>query len=267
MSAGERRFGRERVDLLVAVKAYPVRTDGHGEAVCVAGVRLDAGPPHWVRVFPVPFRRLPREQQFAKYDVIRLDLVRGSDSRPESWEPRADTIEIIGNRGTANAWSARRDLVEPLLVRSMCEVQRTQALDRTSLAVFRPGAVLDWTVEPVPERADAGSQLDMFEPSLQALKDIPFKFRYRYQCADEPDCTGHHQRVLDWELGEAFRKWRGTYGGDEVALDRIRGRWFGDLVAPGRDTMFYVGSIARYPARFCVLGVFWPPAEPGLRLF
>ncbi len=89
------RPGRERAEILVVVKAYPVRTDGHGEAVCVAGVRLDTPKPEWIRVFPVPFRRLPPEQQFAKYDVIRLDLVRGSDSRPESWEPRADTIEVV----------------------------------------------------------------------------------------------------------------------------------------------------------------------------
>lgn len=101
------RPGRERAEILVVVKAYPVRTDGHGEAVCVAGVRLDTDRPSWVRVFPVPFRRLAPKQQFAKYDVIRLDLVRGADSRPESWEPRADTIEIIGHRGTHRAWSAR----------------------------------------------------------------------------------------------------------------------------------------------------------------
>jgi hypothetical protein len=249
------------------VKAYPVRTDGHGEAVCVAGLRLDAGEPHWLRVFPMPFRRLPKEQQFAKYEIIRLDLVRGSDTRPESWEPRADTIQIVGSRGTDHAWRARRDLVEPLVVRSMCEVQRVQAIDRTSLAVFRPGAVLDWTVEAAPPRADAGTQLDMFEPSLEALEDIPYKFRYRYRCAEEPDCPTHHQRVLDWELGQAFRSWRQKYGSDEGALQAIRQKWFGDLLAPGRDTMFFVGSIARYPTSFCVIGVFWPPVEPAMRLF
>jgi hypothetical protein len=193
------RPGRERIELLVVVKAYPVRTDGHGEAVCVAGIRLDRGRPHWVRVFPVPFRRLPAEQQFAKYDVIRLDVVRGPDTRPESWEPRADTVEIVRQVGPGRGWSARRDIVEPLLVPSMCHAQRQQAADGTSLAVFRPGAVTGWHVEPAPPRADRGTQLDMFEPSLEALEDIPYKFRYRHPCQDEPGCPGHQQRLLDWE--------------------------------------------------------------------
>jgi hypothetical protein len=261
------RPGRERAEILVVVKAYPVRTDGHGEAVCVAGVRLDTPKPEWIRVFPVPFRRLPPEQQFAKYDVIRLDLVRGSDSRPESWEPRADTIEVVGHRGTDRAWSARRDEVEPLLVPSMCHAQRQQAADGTSLAVFRPGPITGWTVEAAPPPADRGTQLDMFEPSLEALEEIPYKFRYRYTCRDEPGCQGHHQRLLDWELGQSYRSWRGKYGDEQAALGKIRHKWAEQVTAADRDVMLYVGTIARYPQSFCALGVFWPPPEPAMRLF
>jgi hypothetical protein len=60
----------EQMDLLVLVKAYPSVSMKYGEAVCVAGVRLDAPRPEWVRLFPVGFRDLPAEQQFGKYDVI-----------------------------------------------------------------------------------------------------------------------------------------------------------------------------------------------------
>ncbi len=257
---------RERMELLVVVKAYPVRTDGHGEAVCVAGIRLDTDSPHWVRVFPVPFRRLPAAQQFAKYDVIRLDVVRGADSRPESWEPRADTIEIVRHVDTAQGWSARRDVVEPLLVPSMCHAQRQQAADGTSLAVFRPGALTGWHVEQSPPPADRGTQLDLFEPSLEALEDIPYKFRYRYRCDHAPGCPGHQQRLLDWELGQAYRSWRGKYPSERDLLGKIEQKWMREVAAPGRDVMLYVGTVARYPQSFCALGVFWPPVEPALRL-
>lgn len=267
MNPSAPRPGRVRMELLVVVKAYPVRTDGHGEAVCVAGIRLDTGSPHWVRVFPVPYRRLPHEQQFAKYDVIRLEVVRGSDTRPESWEPRADTIEIVRQVGTDGGWSARRDLVEPLLVPSMCHAQRQQATDGTSLAVFRPGEMTGWQVEAAPPPAASGTQLDMFEPSLEALEDIPYKFRYRYRCQDEAACQGHQQRLLDWELGQAYRSWRGKYPDEQTLLGKIEHKWMQEVAAPGRDVMLYVGTIARYPQSFCALGVFWPPAEPSLRLF
>lgn len=215
----------------------------------------------------MPFRRLPRAQQFAKYDVIRIDLVRGSDPRPESWEPRADTIEIVDHRGTEKAWSARRDHVEPLLVPSMCHAQRQQASDGTSLAVFRPDAVTGWTVEAVPPPADRGTQLDMFEPSLEALEEIPYKFRYRYACEGEPGCPGHHQRLLDWELGESYRKWRGKYPTEQVVLEKIQQKWSEQVTGSDRDVMFYVGTIRRFPASFCALGVFWPPREAALRMF
>ncbi len=199
--------------------------------------------------------------------MVSLDLVRGHDTRPESWEPRADTIEVVGRRGTDRAWSARRDHVEPLLVPSMCHAQRQQAVDGTSLAVFRPGAVTGWTVEAAPRQVDQGTQLDMFEPSLEALEEIPYKFRYRYTCQGPPGCHGHHQRLLDWELGRSYRAWRDRYLDERTLLGKIEQKWAGEVVAADRDVMLYVGTVAKYPQSFCALGVFWPPAEAALRLF
>lgn len=64
-----------------------------------------------------------------------------------------------------------------------------------------------------PPPAHRGTQPDMFEPSLEALEEIPYRFRYRYTCHDEPGCQGHHQRLLDWELGQSYRSWRDKYPG------------------------------------------------------
>lgn len=254
---------RDTAQVLVTVKAYPTRAEGHGEAVCVAGVRLDEDAPRWVRVWPVPFRRLDRAQQFRKYDVVTVDLVEGSDARPESRRPRADTLRVERHIGTERQWDERRKLVEPLLVSGMCEVQRRQQQDGTSLAAFRPAEILGWEVQPAGH-VDVGQQLDMFEPSAEALEDIPWKFRYRYRCA-EPRCPTHKQRLLDWELGQAFRSWRLTYG-EEGALEQIAQKWMRQIVGPDRDVVFFVGSIARYPQSFCVLGVFWPPSTYQLSL-
>ena len=50
----------EVMEVLVTVKAYPSVSGTYGEAVCVAGVRLDTPTPHFVRFFPVGYRDLCR---------------------------------------------------------------------------------------------------------------------------------------------------------------------------------------------------------------
>lgn len=254
----------ETIELLVTVKAYPVVSDQHGECVCVAGIRTDTPVPSWARLFPVPFRALDSRQRFKKYDIIRLRARRTSaDTRPESYRPDANSIRILRHLGTERDWSARRPYVDPLRAPSMCAIQSFQAESGTSLGVFRPRRVLDLVWENAPPRSarqqaklDQGSLFD--SPSVEGLEEIPYKFRYRYQC---DDCTGsgsHQQRVLDWEIGQAYRSWRGKYG-EAGALRAIRKKWFVEMCSAAKDLHFYVGNIARFPQSFCVLGCFYPP--------
>src|SRR4051812_17337323 len=79
--------------VLITVKAYPTISTKYGEAVCVAGVRLDGPAPAWIRLFPVGFRDLERSSQFAKYQVIRLRAQRHTtDIRRETWRPDVGSI-------------------------------------------------------------------------------------------------------------------------------------------------------------------------------
>ena len=255
---------KERLTVLVTVKAYPVLSDAHGESICVAGVRLDTEIPQWVRLFPVPFRDLPPHQQFGKYQVMTLCASRtAADRRPESFLPDAGTIEldeVIGSEG--GRWRRRMDHLRPLEVASMCEVLRRQQVDGTSLAMFRPGRVLAVTAEPAKARSAgqdglAGQMSLLGDPSREALEALPFKFRYRYRCSGEPDCPSHHQSILDWELGQAYRSWRDRYGEAQVG-ERIRAKWHDKIASDRNDVRLFVGSIHRYPTTFCVLGAVYP---------
>ncbi len=51
--------------ILVTVKTYPTLSRKYGETVCTAGLREDGS---WVRIYPVPFRRLDEQQQYSKFD-------------------------------------------------------------------------------------------------------------------------------------------------------------------------------------------------------
>ena len=66
-------MSKERV--LITVKTYPTLSRKYGETVCTAGVREDGS---WVRIYPVPFRRLDEEEQYTKYDWLECRLVRNS---------------------------------------------------------------------------------------------------------------------------------------------------------------------------------------------
>ena len=99
---------RERI--LITVKTYPTLSRKYGETVCTAGVRADGS---WVRLYPVPFRRLEETEQYRKFDWIECDVVRsGKDPRPESSHP-ADFAQLVptAHIETTDNWRERRRLL------------------------------------------------------------------------------------------------------------------------------------------------------------
>ena len=97
--------------MLVTVKAYPAIGKKSGEAVCVAGVRLDADTPEWIRLFPVGFRDLPADKKFHKYQVVRLKVTRStSDRRPESRTPDLHSM-VLGDHHVRTSCRSAADCV------------------------------------------------------------------------------------------------------------------------------------------------------------
>ncbi len=91
----------ERV--LITVKTYPTLSRKYGETVCTAGVREDGT---WMRIYPVPFRRLDEAEQYRKFDWIETDFVKSkSDPRPETYHP-ADIMKLVpsGHMGKEDKW-------------------------------------------------------------------------------------------------------------------------------------------------------------------
>lgn len=266
--------GVEHLRVLVAVKAYPALSTRYGEVVCVAGIRLadDDTPLGWVRLFPVKYRYLSDERRFKKYDIISLRAKPHSgDSRPESWRPDFDSIAVERQVPTAKKWAARRELVEPMMARSMCQIQRDQRETGLSLGVFRPRSIDAFTIDPDDDewsdmQAHTAVQ-ELVQDSLldaggttyarQLLERIPYRFRVAYHCDDDA-CSGHKQSIIDWEIGQAFRRFRWKYGGEAQALEKIRQKWEGDVLGPQTDTAIFTGNMHLYPHVFLTLGFFWP---------
>jgi hypothetical protein len=263
------------IEYLPLVKAFPALSRTYGEVSCIAGVRMaGTGAPEWIRLYPVPFRALADDQQFRKYQPMRVRVETHSrDRRRETRRPDRDSIELLGGPiPSTDGWRLRRRFVEPLMLPSMCEVQRRQQRDGTSLGIFRPKRVLDIVIRPAEIRAEKqqiaqawaaqGTLLDGLGSDekahqLRELELTPWTFKYLYEC-DEPKCKTHTQSIIDWEIAEYYRRirdhadWR----------DRLRDHWIGKLCGPDRDTAFFVGNQHQHLNSFLVLGVWWPELRP-----
>ena len=101
-------MSKERI--LITVKTYPELSLTYGETVCTAGMREDGS---WVRIYPVPFRRLEERERYTLYDWIECRLEKHRpDRRPESFRP-VDPKELkpVGHIGTEQGWRERRELL------------------------------------------------------------------------------------------------------------------------------------------------------------
>lgn len=260
----------QTVEVLVLVKAYPQPSTKYTESVCVAGLRLDTDTPTWVRLYPVQFRLLRQERRFSKYDLIRVRVRRptSGDTRPESFTPILDSIEKIGHLPSTHGWTERWPYVEQVKVASMCELQRRQREDGTSLGVFRPHELTDFEITPTSPEWDAGRQAALGQGNLLCespklpLEKIPFDFHYSFMC-DDLACRGHRMSMIDWELGQNYRRTAGLP--EEERMRLVMERWRDRVCSPTRDTHFFAGNIAKYQTTFVLLGAFWPP-KPKLAL-
>ncbi|MEZ4900367.1 MAG: hypothetical protein R2822_00610 [Spirosomataceae bacterium] len=57
--------------ILITVKTYPTLSNKYDELVCTAGFLEDGS---WIRVYPIPFRKLEYDKQYSKYDWVEIDL-------------------------------------------------------------------------------------------------------------------------------------------------------------------------------------------------
>jgi hypothetical protein len=243
-----------RARVLITVKASPEIGRTHGETVCVAGVRLDVEPVRWMRLFPVPWDWF-KGQSHPKYQVVELDVVKHeSDQRPESHRPLLDTVAVMDNLGSNLKRSA---VLNRLPQPSMCALVEGKGWSRTSLALVVPRQVVDFEWEDNTGNAEhrkkmlMAAQGSLLSQDAPALEFCPFSFRFRYLC-QAPSCNGHRQTIVDWEISEAWRKWRQMYPTDW--LERIREKWLG-LGAPAKMPAFFVGNQKQAPQGFLILGI------------
>lgn len=271
---------KERV--LVTVKTYPTLSRKYGETVCTAGVRDDGT---WVRIYPVPFRRLEEEQQYKKFDWLECRLIRNpSDPRPETFRPIDENeLRPVDHIDTAKNWRERRRIIlkTARVFDRLDELITGAKALQISLAVFKPTSVIDfvweedtrnWDREKLRQMRELYNQLDLFSDNswretFQVIPKLPYNFSYRFQ-----DATGKSSKlqILDWEIGELYRNClRSTNGDEPRALAKVRQKYFDEFLKT--DLHFFLGTTQQWhsvaPNPWVIIGVFPIPYENQLDLF
>lgn len=270
----------EKHRILVTVKTYPTLSTKYGETVCTAGVREDGT---WVRIYPVPFRRLGEAEQYRKFDWIECRLKRRDrDPRPESFSPVGE-LTPVGHVGTSDRWSERRRILlkTARVYDTLSELIAAAKGNVASLAVFKPTRITDfiwedddreWSQHRLDQMRALHSQLPLFEEdpwrqTFRLLQKLPYAFSYRFE-----DATGRSSKlqVLDWEVGALYWKCLKSTNGDEgAALCKVRDKYYQEFLKT--DLHFFLGTTQQFhqvgPNPWVIVGVFPIPHDPQQRLF
>ena len=265
--------GYEMARVMITVKTYPSPSDKYGETVCVAGVRLDRPAPEWVRLYPMKFRLVDYEQQFKKYEIVEIPVKpQGTvDPRPESMRPDQAILTSVRQVDTKRNWAERRQLMGDLIgATTTCDLIAankavTYADSAPSLGLVQ---VLDAEVKVSPgdpwdsrqqAKVVAAAAPSLFnQEGLKELEPAPYKLTLSYRCAAAA-CGGHKPTMIDWETGQAGRRWRRENGdarAQEMLLDK-----YTSLFADDIDTHLYVGNMHQHRTSFSALGVWTPKVE------
>ena len=272
--------------VLIAVKTYPAISTKYGETVCTAGITEEG---KWIRIYPLPFRKINRENRFKKYEWIELELRRNTnDFRPESYRPiNYQEIKTIGEiKPDGDTWDERRKIVLRKVYTNL-EQLIAEAKDKnicTSLATFKPKKILDFTYEKTDREwgtkqiqylESEKQQANLFESeeedeieNFEVVDKVPYKFKFKFM-----DDTGKTSNLMieDWEIGMLYWNCLKTHNGNEqLACEDVKKKYFDDF-AKTKDYYFFLCNtkLNHYVSHnpFVIIGDFRPKYITQLGLF
>jgi len=253
--------------VLVLCKTYPSPSGKYTETSCVAGVTEDYD---FIRLFPIPYRFLEKESQFKKWQWIEVECHKADkDHRPESYSINKDNIVCDGEPlSSKKSWSERLKVISKLQkFTSFADIEKQQNEKNNSLALLtgielqkleiRPTRNSSWTSDEMDKLLQNQRQAGLFDTTdnqvINLLEKVPFDFYYYYVC--KKDGTTYKHKIVDWEIGAAYRSWKKRYGENWEAYLRKR---FEEEFAK-KDLMFLMGTIHRFPKQWLIISLIYPP--------
>jgi len=261
--------------ILILCKTYPTPSARHAETSCIAGMEEDG---RLVRLYPVPFRLISDHRQFRKWQWVSARIEKAKrDHRQESHKVFIETINCDAKPLATNKnWQARRESLGKLRIfHDFAELEAARLAEGITLGLLRPSTVLgldltsvdapDWTDAEKAKLLHLQEQGNLFDDSdarsIPMLRKLPFDFHYRYVCNVGGGPKEYRHKIVDWEVGALFWNVRSRHG------DRWQSPFLAKLAGelPGRDLMFLMGTIHRFPDQWLIISLIYPPRQQPAR--
>jgi hypothetical protein len=263
--------------ILITVKTYPMPTPGYEEIVCTAGLTEEGD---WIRIYPVPYRDLPFNQQYKKYDWILLNLTKNKkDFRKESYSPKKmfdEKIDILDSISTKDGWKERKKIILKNIYYSFDEIIALSKTEKVSLGTIKPQKIINFEIESTgrhwPEKySQRMEQYKLFENvnnRRSLIRKLPYKYYYRFTTLDGKE---RKLQIFDWEIGALFWNCMEIHKHDEDKANEIVKKKYFEEFSTKKDLYFFVGTTYRFHKKgvenpFSIIGVFYPPLERQLSL-
>lgn len=249
-----------RARLCILVKAYPQPSNKYEETVCCAGVS-ESG--EFLRLYPIPYRRLLPEQQFNRFDVIEASIFKdGQDWRRESYKVEPESIRIV-QIGKHIPDQQKVALWSRFVVDSLVALRKENVETHRSLGIVRPDeGSLIFHAKPVNKHdtesaeifSSLYSQASLFNAAPLPRLTLEYVFGYTFTSAGHR----HEMKIHDWEVQAAFHSYKRRYHAD--ALARLK-QVYGETI-PAQNPHFVLGTMKAHPRQFIIIGVLRSSISP-----
>ncbi len=256
--------------IFVTVKTYPTKSNKYQELVCTAGIKENG---EWVRLYPIPFRKLEDYKQFRKYTWIEVETGRAfNDPRPDSKKINISSLEILENIGTENNWARRRQLIlENTPIYTNLEEIITKANDKNSMSLctFKPTEIISIDIIKKSKTKKYSSEekikfknenLSLFDDEtcivdFVEMPEIPYKFKLTFlDDTRKKSSLG----IIDWEISQLFLK----YKNEQKAIQKVKEK-IETLIK--KDLYLFLGTMRTMHGwtnnPYTIIGLFYPPKE------
>lgn len=262
------RHQKKRVRILV--KAFPQPSTKHEETVCCAGVTEDGE--QLLRLYPIRYRRLPKDDQFDRYDLVELTMTKApSDARPESYRVDEGSIHVVQREGISD--EAKVKLWLPFIAPSIGVLIEENKARGRSLGIIKPQPeTLKFLVKEAKDSSADDqevaslvfNQASLLEDPLKPLEKPKYGFYYQFTCADPSRCTcannPHTHQIHDWEVQATYIHYKRRYKTEDETLAKMMQAYQDNI--PTRNLHFIMGTMAAHPRTFIVIGLLRSGVDP-----
>jgi len=244
------------------VKAFPQPSSKYEETVCCAGITEDGQA--LLRLFPIRYRRLDKDEQFDRFDLVEMTITKASDPRPESYRVDEDSIHRI-EPGKKLSGEAKVRLWTPFIAPSIKDLMADNEDTGRSLGIIKPdpGSLKFVIKEAAQSEQDDQAvakmvfeQASLLEDPLKPIKKPKYSFSYHYTCAGHP----HKHQIHDWEVQAAFNHYKRRYKTEDKALEMMQQEYGQNI--PKHNLHFIMGTMASHQRTFIVIGLLRSGLDP-----